>query len=73
MLDNQILKMFGENIREIRLAKQISQEKLGQLTGLHRTYIGCIERGERNLSLKNIVKISRALNEKPDAFFRGIE
>jgi len=51
------LKLFGEAIRNKRLEQGLSQEKLAELCGLHRTYIGGIERGERNVSLLNILKI----------------
>jgi len=49
-----ILKKFGAHVRELRIKKEWSQEQLAEKTGFHRTYIGMIERGERNLSLKNI-------------------
>jgi len=49
-----ILKRFGARIKELRLQKEWSQELLAEKTGFHRTYIGMVERGERNLSLKNI-------------------
>ena len=49
-----ILNKFGERIRKLRLEKGWSQEVLAEKTGFHRTYIGMVERGERNLSLKNI-------------------
>jgi transcriptional regulator with XRE-family HTH domain len=52
---------FGKKIREERLKMDISQEELGFRTGLDRTYISGIERGERNPSLKNIGKLSKAL------------
>ncbi|MBZ5719313.1 MAG: helix-turn-helix domain-containing protein [Acidobacteriia bacterium] len=48
-------------IRELRLAKGISQEALADEAGLHRTYMGSVERGERNISLENIVRIATAL------------
>lgn len=57
-----ICKKFGERVREIRIAQGFSQELLAQKTGLHRTYIGGIERGERNVSLVNIQKIAKGLN-----------
>ncbi|MBT3269818.1 helix-turn-helix transcriptional regulator [Candidatus Poribacteria bacterium] len=54
-------KAFGSNVRRIRKARGHSQEKLGEIAGLHRTYIGSIERGEQNVSLQNIVAIAIAL------------
>jgi len=57
-----IQKQFGERIRKLRLARGMSQEKLAFKSGVHRTYIGGIERGERNPSLKNITAIAKALD-----------
>lgn len=54
---------FGECIRQLRVAKNWSQEELAVRSGLHPTYIGGIERGERNLGLDNILKLARALDE----------
>ena len=62
---------FGERIRQLRLAKNWSQEDLAVRSGLHPTYIGGIERGERNLGLDNILKLARALDEHPSALFAG--
>jgi transcriptional regulator with XRE-family HTH domain len=59
---NRILKCFGRNVRKHRHEKGISQEDLAEICSLHRTYISSVERGERNISLQNIVKIARALN-----------
>ena len=56
-----ICKKFGNRVRELRVAQGLSQEVLAQKAGLHRTYIGGIERGERNVSLSNINKIALAL------------
>jgi len=53
-------KRFGLTIRTLRKAKGLTQEMLGEKTGLHNTYIGAIERGERNPSLKCIEKIAKA-------------
>lgn len=53
-MKKDILKRFGIRIKELRLKNEWSQEMLAEKTGFHRTYIGMIERGERNLSLKNI-------------------
>ena len=53
---------FGRRVRELRLARGLSQEELAFKVGIHRTYVGGVERGERNPSLKNIASIARALN-----------
>jgi len=60
-----IQKKFGDKLREIRKEKDLSQEKLAFKCGLHRTYISDIERGSRNVSLKNIEKIAKALGISP--------
>lgn len=52
---------FGENLRRLRLAKGLSQEGLAQMAGIHRTYIGAVERGERNVSIDNMERIAAAL------------
>lgn len=52
---------FGKRVREIREKKEISQEKLGELAGVHRTYVSSLERGQRNVSLVNIEKLAAAL------------
>lgn len=58
----EICNLFGKNVKKYRLQSKLSQEKLGELTGLHRTYISDIERGLRSISLNNIEKLSKALN-----------
>lgn len=57
-----ILERFGAKVRKFRLKKKLSQEKLAELANLHRTYIGQVECGKRNLALKNIDKLAKALN-----------
>jgi transcriptional regulator with XRE-family HTH domain len=52
---------FGRRLREVRTGKGISQEKLAELAGLHRTYVSSVERGERNISLVNIENLANAL------------
>lgn len=64
-VQNDPKKLVGMRIRELRLAKGISQEALADVAGIHRTYMGSVERGERNISLENIVKIARALKVAP--------
>lgn len=56
-----ILIIFGEKVREIRKEKGLSQEELAHKADLHRTYIGMIERAEKNITLLNIEKIANAL------------
>ena len=56
-----ILEIFGEEVRHRRTKLGLSQEELAQICDLHRTYIGSIERGERNVSLQNISVIAAAL------------
>ncbi|MDY3988854.1 MAG: helix-turn-helix transcriptional regulator [Massilioclostridium sp.] len=57
----EIKKIFGENIKKYRKQKSFSQEKLAELSGLHRTYISAVECGRRSISLNNIEKIADAL------------
>lgn len=63
-MKSDILEVFGQVIREMRIEQGISQEELASLAGFHRTYIGMIERGERNLSLKNMQVLANTLNTK---------
>jgi len=58
-------KLFGRKVRDLRQKLGISQEKLAERCGLHRTYVGGIERGERNPSLMNIGRIAKALGVSP--------
>lgn len=60
MLNEFLLKEFGNRIRTLRIKKNLSQEALSFSTGFHRTYIGMIERGERNISLINIAVFAKA-------------
>lgn len=53
--------LFGKRVRQLRMRKGLSQEELGYEAGLHRTYIGQIERAEKNITLKNIAKIAKEL------------
>lgn len=60
--NKEILKQFGDRVREIRKERGLSQEQLSFMADLHRTYIGMIERGEKNITLINIEKIARAFD-----------
>jgi len=69
MEKQNILTKFGQRVRNLRKEKRISQEELSFRAGLHRTYIGMIERAEKNITLVNIAKIAEALNiEMKDLF-----
>lgn len=57
-----VVSVLGRVVREQRRAQNLTQEDLGELAGIHRTYVGMIERGEKNLTLSNLVKVSQALN-----------
>lgn len=56
---------FGKRLRKKRRDQDISQKRLGELSGMHDTYIGSVERGERNISLEAIVALARALSCEP--------
>lgn len=54
-------KIFARNLREIRIKQGLSQEELADIAGLHRTYVGSVERGERNISIDNMERLASAL------------
>ena len=61
-MKKDICKIFGKQIRMLRLSNGWSQEKLAEVTDFHRTYIGMVERGERNPSLKSIERFAKAFD-----------
>jgi transcriptional regulator with XRE-family HTH domain len=67
--DDAIKAAFGQRVRDIRVKKGLSQEGLAEMCELDRSYIGGVERGERNVSLLNIRKIADALGISPREFF----
>lgn len=70
---SDIQKKFGERLRTLRTLQKLSREQLAELSGLHWTYIGSVERGERNISIKNIKKLADALDIKLKDLFAGID
>lgn len=70
-MDNDILKKFGQRIAEVRKQKGYSQEKLALESGLARSYMSSVERGQRNISLLNIYKIADTLKVNPIIFFES--
>lgn len=69
--NSRLREIVSTNVRKERLRKGLSQEALADLSGLHRTYIGSIERGERNVSIDNIERIANALSVSPVDLLRG--
>ena len=67
-----IRSAFGHRVRELRAARDWSQEKMAEATGLHWTYIGQTERGERNLTLRSIQKIAKGLKIEMAELFKGL-
>lgn len=65
------MRTFGRNVQVARQALNISQEELAFRAGLHRTYIGMVERAERSISLQNAKKIADALNVKLDVLLEN--
>ena len=63
------LKRFGNRVRTLREQTGLSQEALAAKAGIHRTYMGSVERGERNISLRNIIRLAEALGVHPRDLF----
>jgi transcriptional regulator with XRE-family HTH domain len=70
---HQARKQLGNNIRQRRTQLSLSQEQLAEKANLHRTYIGAVERGERNISLDNILAIAQALGISGSELLEGID
>ena len=61
MMKTNLTKIIAQNIKNERIKQNLSQEKLAELAGVHRTYIGIVERAERNVTVISLEKIARAL------------
>ena len=64
-----ILLAFGQRVQELRKKRNLSQEQLADMAGVHRTYIGMVERAEKNITLRNIKKIAKALDVNSKELF----
>jgi len=71
-MNNSLLHNFGKRVKQERLKKGFSQEHFAAKAGVHRTYIGMIERAEKNLTLLNISKIAVALDMKLSDLLKGL-
>lgn len=71
-MGSELRRAFGSRIRNLREARGLSQESLAAACGLHRTYVGSVERGERNPGLENIVRFAQALKVDPSALLEGL-
>lgn len=69
--EDRFQENFGARVRELRKRRGLSQESLALTCGLDRTYVGGVERGERNISLLNIHKIAAGLGVPPNELFNG--
>lgn len=69
----RVLKVLGLRIRDLRRAQGLSQEDLADKCGVHRTFMGTVERGESNLSFSNIHKVASTLGISLSALFEGVD
>jgi len=70
-VEGELQRTVGRNLRAYREARGISQEAFADVLGVHRTYMGGVERGERNLTLKSVERIAAKLNLEPVALLKG--
>ena len=70
--DDDLLREFGDRLRTARRQAGLSQEALAHETGLHRTYIGSVERGERNIALLNILTLATVLDTDASTLLNGL-
>ena len=69
-MEGDLQKTFGRNLRKVRQSKGLSQEQFAEVIGVHRTYMGGVERGERNLTLKSVERIAARINLDPLSLHR---
>lgn len=69
-MKEDLLREFGNRVKQLRLGKNLSQEKLSQICDIDRTYISGVERGIRNVSLLNIARLAKALDVSPSELLK---
>ncbi|HEX6602423.1 MAG TPA: helix-turn-helix transcriptional regulator [Solirubrobacterales bacterium] len=69
-MEGHLQRTIGENLRAYRLARGLSQEAFAEILGVHRTYMGSVERGERNLTLRSVERIATRIDEDPLALLQ---
>lgn len=69
---SETVKKFGQHVRYYRREKKLSQEQLAEICGLHPTYIGQLERGEKNASIETVIQLCRGLGITPSVLFENI-
>jgi transcriptional regulator with XRE-family HTH domain len=70
---NDLLVLLGKRVHELRAAKKWSQEEFAHVSGFHRTYVGQVERGEKNMSFDNLAKVAGALGVTISTLLDGLE
>ena len=71
--ENGLVMVFAGNVRRLRAERGLSQEELAEAAGVHRTYIGMLERGEKNVTIYNIERIATALCVRPSCLLMKAE
>jgi transcriptional regulator with XRE-family HTH domain len=71
-MEGDLQRTIGQNLRAYRLARGLSQEAFAEILGVHRTYMGSVERGERNLTLRTVERLAARIDEEPLTLLRPI-
>jgi transcriptional regulator with XRE-family HTH domain len=72
-MEGDLQRIFGQNLRAYREARGLSQEAFADVLGVHRTYMGGVERGERNLTLRSVEKIAGRIELEPLSLLQSLD